>query len=132
MRHCTNSIRLSLGKQPTAGDPMPNNIAYSVFRGLILIVLLIGVSSVSAQDDMIWNSVDPDNTVYLQMKEGTVVIELNPAFAPKTVKRFKQLLEEQFYRSLSFYRVIDGFVAQGGDESDIDDNPAIKTLKSRV
>ena len=86
--------------------------------------------SVSAQDDMVWNALDPENTVYLEMQDGTVVIELNPAFAPKTVAHFKKLLEEQFYRGLSFYRVIDGFVAQGGDESDIDDNPAAAPLKA--
>jgi len=86
-------------------------------------------ASVSAKDELIWNPLNPDNTVYLQLQEGTVVIELNPAFAPKTVKQFKALLEEQFYRGLSFYRVIDGFVAQGGDESDIgtaNDTPALK------
>jgi peptidylprolyl isomerase len=109
---------------------MPNNITISLIRGLALILLMIAETASAAQDDMIWNPVDPDNTVYLQLKEGTAVIVLNPTFAPKTVKRFKELLEEQFYRSLSFYRVIDGFVAQGGDESDIDDNPAIKTLKA--
>lgn len=80
-----------------------------------------------AQDDMIWNSLDADNTVYLELQEGTVIIQLNPDFAPKTVKQFKTLLAEQFYRGLSFYRVIDGFVAQGGDESDMD-GTEIKTL----
>lgn len=84
----------------------------------------------SAQDDLVWNMPDPENTVYLQMQEGTVVIELNPTFAPKTVAYFKSLLEEQFYRGTSFYRVIDGFVAQGGDESDIDGSQITKTLKA--
>jgi len=65
-----------------------------------------------------------------RLQEGTVVILLNPDFAPKTVKRFKELLEEQFYRGMSFYRVIDGFVAQGGDESDIDGNDTSETLKA--
>lgn len=79
---------------------------------------------------MLWNSLDPDNTVYLEMQDGTVIIELNPAFAPKTVKQFKRLLEDQFYRGLSFYRVIDGFVAQGGDESDIDGSQKTNFLKA--
>ena len=103
------------------------------FSGLcrIFFISLIAVSiSASAKDDLIWNTLDPENTVYLQLQEGTVVIELNPAFAPKTVKRFKELLEEQFYRGMSFYRVIDGFVAQGGDESDIDGSQTAKTLKA--
>jgi len=109
---------------------MSDNISISRFFGLVLAVFMLGATPVSAQDDIVWNPLDPENTVYLQLKEGTVVIELNPAFAPKTVKQFKELLEQQFYRSLSFYRVIDGFVAQGGDESDIDDNPAIEPLKA--
>ena len=86
--------------------------------------------SAFAKDDLVWNTLDPENTVYLQLQDGTVVIELNPAFAPKTVERFKELLEEQFYRGMSFYRVIDGFVAQGGDESDIDGSHTAKTLKA--
>lgn len=99
----------------------------SFFSALFLLTCSI---SISAQDDLVWNLLDPENTVYLQLEEGTVIIELNPAFAPKTVKEFKKLLDEQFYRGLSFYRVIDGFVAQAGDESDIEGNPAIKTLKA--
>jgi len=96
---------------------------------VILTLFVVASMTASAQDDMLWNSLDPENTVYLQMQDGTVVIELNPDFAPQTVAHFKRLLEEQFYRGLSFYRVIDGFVAQAGDESDIDDDPATKALK---
>ena len=98
---------------------------------LSCLAILMALSfSAHAQSDLIWNLLDPDNTVYMQLEEGTVVIELNPVFAPKTVEHFKTLLEEQFYRGTSFYRVIDGFVAQGGDESDIDENPPAKPLKA--
>lgn len=97
----------------------------------IAFAILMAVSiSVSAQDDLVWNALDVDNTVYLQLQEGTIVIELNPVFAPKTVKQFKMLLSEQFYRGLSFYRVIDGFVAQGGDESDLDPDQITRALKA--
>jgi len=112
------------------GNTMINFHTCSNFRCIFLTLCIAASFSVSAQDDLIWNSLDPENTVYLEMEEGTVVIELNPSFAPKTVEHFKELLEDQFYRGLSFYRVIDGFVAQGGDESDIDDNPASTDLKS--
>jgi len=95
---------------------------------LTLAVLLTFPAVASAKDNLIWNPIDPDNTVYLQLEEGTVVIELNPAFAPKTVNQFKGLLEEQFYRGLTFYRVIDGFVAQGGDESDIGNANVVPAL----
>jgi peptidylprolyl isomerase len=95
------------------------------------ILCLFGLSSTAlAQDDLTWNRVKVENTVYLQLEDDTVVIELNPVFAPKTVKQFKQLLDEQFYRGLSFYRVIDGFVAQGGDESDIEGETAIPTIEA--
>lgn len=102
---------------------------FSGLHRIALTILLAGSAPVAAKDKLIWNRLNPDNTVYLQLQEGTVVIELNPVFAPKTVNQFKALLEEQFYRGLSFYRVIDGFVAQGGDESDIgtaNDMPALK------
>jgi len=91
-------------------------------------MLMAGSASTNAQDGLVWNLLDPDNTVYLQMQEGTVVIELNPVFAPKTVSHFKKLVDEQFYRGTSFYRVIDGFVAQAGDESDIDDSSKTSPL----
>jgi peptidylprolyl isomerase len=104
---------------------IPNSLR--IFSTLVLFIVSL---SAAAQDDLVWNLLDPENTVYLQLEEGTVVIELNPTFAPKTVEQFKALLEEQFYRGMSFYRVIDGFVAQGGDESDIDGNPAVETTKA--
>jgi len=109
---------------------MFNSLTFSGFRRIVFAVLMAVSVSTSAQNDLLWNSLDPDNTVYLQMQEGTVIIELNPAFAPKTVTHFKQLLEQQFYRGLSFYRVIDGFVAQGGNESDTDGRQITKTLEA--
>jgi len=99
-------------------------------RVILLAMLAAASVAASAQDDLIWNLLEPENTVYLELQEGTVVIELNPAFAPKTVKQFKVLLEEQFYRGMSFYRVIDGFIAQGGDESDISDTHDAPSLKA--
>ena len=113
-----------------AGDAMfKPRTYYKPFLTLLIISMAIP-SLASAKDDLVWNLIDPENTVYLQIQEGTVVIELNPVFAPKTVAHFKSLLEEQFYRGTSFYRVIEGFVAQGGDESDIDGTDNAKTLKA--
>jgi len=48
-------------------------------------------------------------------KGGSFVIELMPQFAPKTVENFEKLVKEGFYDGLTFHRVIDGFMAQGGD-----------------
>jgi peptidylprolyl isomerase len=66
-----------------------------------------------------WREVDADNLVFMDLAEGQVVIELNPTFAPKTVQQFRRLVQDGFYDGLAFYRVIDGFVAQGGDGSDL-------------
>jgi len=57
----------------------------------------------------------PENTLYLDLKDGRVVIELRPDLAPKHVQRVKQLVKEGFYSGLTFHRVIAGFMAQTGD-----------------
>ena len=77
-----------------------------------------------------WRSLNADNTAILQLDEGPVVIELNPTFAPKTIAQFKRLSREGFYDGQSFYRVIDGFVAQGGDGSDMGVANAEPTIKA--
>jgi peptidylprolyl isomerase len=92
-------------------------------------LLLAQAENLSAQDEGGWRNLDPAGTVYLQLPDGEVVIELNPDFAPKTVAQFKRLVSEGFYDGLGFYRVIDGFVAQGGDGSDMSGRPnAVPTL----
>ncbi len=59
--------------------------------------------------------IDPQNTVYLDLPSGRVVIRLRPDLAPKHVARVKQLCRDGFYDGTPFHRVIDGFMAQGGD-----------------
>lgn len=56
-----------------------------------------------------------EDTLYLDLKDGRVVIELRPDLAPKHVARIKELAREGFYDGVVFHRVIDGFMAQGGD-----------------
>lgn len=46
---------------------------------------------------------------------GTFKIELYPEYAPKTVENFLKLVSEGFYDGLTFHRVVDDFMAQGGD-----------------
>jgi peptidylprolyl isomerase len=58
---------------------------------------------------------DPENTLYLDLKDGRVVIVLRPDLAPNHVARIKELAREGFYDGVVFHRVIDGFMAQGGD-----------------
>jgi peptidylprolyl isomerase len=58
---------------------------------------------------------DLENTLYLDLKDGRVVIELRPDLAPNHVKRIKELTRQGFYDGVVFHRVIDGFMAQTGD-----------------
>lgn len=60
---------------------------------------------------------DLDNTIYLDLKQGRVVIQLLPDVAPGHVERIKLLTRQGFYDGTPFHRVIDGFMAQGGDPS---------------
>jgi len=58
---------------------------------------------------------DLENTLFLELKDGRVVIALRPDLAPNHVARIKELTREKFYDGVVFHRVIDGFMAQGGD-----------------
>lgn len=60
-------------------------------------------------------ALDPENTLYLDLKDGRVVIELRPDLAPNHVARIKELARQGFYDGVVFHRVIDGFMAQTGD-----------------
>lgn len=56
-----------------------------------------------------------DNTVYLELKDGRVVIEMLPDLAPKHVARIKELIKAKFYDGIVWHRVMEGFMAQTGD-----------------
>jgi len=87
----------------------------------IALILISGLAPAiaAAADKLLWREIEPENLVFMELYEGLVAIELNPQFAPKTVKQFRKLVQDRFYDGLSFYRVVDGFVAQGGDGSDL-------------
>ena len=58
---------------------------------------------------------DPENTLLIQLKDGTVTIQLRPDLAPNHVARLKELARKGFYDGVVFHRVIEGFMAQTGD-----------------
>ncbi len=81
-----------------------------MLRNLIVAFCLLFASlPASAQD------YDPENTLLMQLESGTVVIRLRPDLAPNHVARAKELARAGFYDGTPFHRVIDGFMAQGGD-----------------
>ena len=77
--------------------------------GLILAFALAGVLPASAAE------LDQDNTVFMDLTYGRVVIKLRPDLAPNHVAQVKTLVKKGFYNGTPFHRVIEGFMAQGGD-----------------
>ena len=62
-----------------------------------------------------WRPLDSQNTLYMQVPGGRVVIELAPRFAPQYVANIKKLVREHYFDGLPIERVQDNFVAQWGD-----------------
>lgn len=65
-----------------------------------------------------WRALDPENTLYMELASGRVVIELAPRFAPKHVLTIRALAREHYYDGLVIERVQDDYVAQWGDPDD--------------
>jgi len=68
--------------------------------------------------DSDWRSPNPENLLYLQLETGLVIMEMAPEFAPGHVANTRALVREKYFDGLAFYRVAEGFVAQGGDPQD--------------
>lgn len=96
---------------------------------LIWAALAVIFATAFAQADE-WRIVDAEDLVVMDLKHGQVLIELAPQFAPQHTERFRALVRSKFYDGQSFYRVIDGFVAQGGigegDDKKLPSWPALK------
>lgn len=75
-------------------------------------------------------AMDKENTLYLDLPAGRVVIQLRPDLAPNHVTRIKELTRQKFYDGIVFHRVIDGFMAQTGDPTGTGMGGSGKKLKS--
>lgn len=79
----------------------------------------IGVTKIKPSQAQDLSKLQPplnmQDAVYMDIKYGRVLIQLRPDLAPKHVERVKILCRQGFYDGTPFHRVIDGFMAQGGD-----------------
>ena len=82
---------------------------------------LAGVLAASTPSD--WHTLDPENTLYLELATGRVVIDLSPVFAPRHVANVKALVRERYFDGLAIVRVQDNYVAQWADPEA--ENPAL-------
>ncbi len=78
-----------------------------------LTLIFLNMNQASAQQAK--GKLDLENTLYIDLKYGRVVIEMLPKTAPRHVERIKILARQKFYDGVVFHRVIDGFMAQTGD-----------------
>ena len=62
-----------------------------------------------------WRPLDPNDTLYMDLPQGRVVIELDPAYAPLHAQNIRTLAHEHYWDGLAIMRVQDGFVTQWGD-----------------
>lgn len=88
------------------------------------VLFFLSVSALEAR------ALDLENTLYLDLKDGRVVIELRPDLAPGHVARIKELARQGFYDGVVFHRVIEGFMAQGGDPTGTGAGGSGKKLKA--
>ena len=81
-----------------------------------------------------WRTLDPANTLYLDLASGRAIIELAPAFAPAHVANIKALARGGYWNGLSINRSQDNFVVQWGDPTEDDKarKPLPKKAKSKL
>ncbi len=91
---------------------MPRRTTIKLAITLSFLTLLMMAPMTDSQAE---TPADPENTLYLDLKDGRVVIALRPDLAPKHVARIKELTRQGFYDGIVFHRVIGGFMAQAGD-----------------
>jgi len=64
-----------------------------------------------------WRDIDPEDLLVMETTKGVILIEMFPEIAPLSVARMRELAREGFYDGVAFHRVVDGFVAQGGERT---------------
>jgi peptidylprolyl isomerase len=79
-----------------------------------------------------WRQLDPNNTIYLELAAGRVVIELAPTFAPQHSKNIIAMTKEKYFDGLSINRSQDNFVVQWGDPEEGDKRRSFKLAKQTL
>jgi cyclophilin family peptidyl-prolyl cis-trans isomerase len=96
---------------------------------LVNAILIMLSQPLMADDSDKWRTLDNSNLVLVTLPHGQAVIELAPQFSPKHVASFKSSVQQGIYDGNTFYRVIDGFVAQTGPSEAEDETKQVAPLK---
>lgn len=95
---------------------------------IIILILLIGMLVFEYMQKLTENFKNPVVTITVEGYEVPIVAELYPEYAPNTVSNFIKLVNNGFYDGLTFHRVIEDFMIQGGDKSG--DGTGVPTLSA--
>lgn len=79
-----------------------------------------------------WRPLDPENTLYMEIPAGRVVIELAPVFAPNHARNIKALVREHYFDGLAIIRSQDNWVVQWGEPDDTKTPREIKTAQKTL
>ncbi len=102
---------------------------FAIMLGIIAVTALGAPASLFAAEEG-KPAMDKENTLYLDLPAGRVVIQLRPDLAPNHVARIKDLTRQKFYDGIVFHRVIKGFMAQTGDPTGTGMGGSGKNLKA--
>ncbi len=119
-------------------------ISGSMFmRGLLLAAAVLAIDAAAAagktMSDVLaaskpsdWRTLDPENTLYMELAGGRVVIELAPGFAPLHVANVRALVRGKYFDGLSIMRSQDNFVVQWGDPAEADHKKPLGDAKQKL
>ena len=88
--------------------------------------------SAAAPSAVDWRTPDPDDILVIDTNKGRIVAELVAEVAPAHVQRVRELAREHFYDGQTFFRVIDGFMAQTGDPQNTGTGGSPKPMTPRL
>ncbi len=110
------SKKNSYAAQQKKAQQQKKTVIYCITAALCVALLIGVIAAVSSCSDNV--DIDMDATYYadIVVKDyGTITVKLDQSAAPKTVANFVSLAQSGFYDGLTFHRIIEGFMMQGGD-----------------
>lgn len=110
---------------------MVRNLSFSALAALAFLTSASGAATPRTMADVLaasaptdWRALDLDNTLYVELPAGRVIIELSPRFAPLHVENIKKLARARYFDGLPVLRVQDNYVAQWGDPNNRHPTPS--------
>ena len=95
---------------------MKKGITLSIILICSIVVIIIAIWLINYSKDT--------RQLIIETEKGDIKLELYHRVAPKTVENFIKLAEEGFYDGITFHRVVEDFIIQGGDPLSKDDDPS--------